>query len=349
VQRTALSIRPTPRPLCGLIVVLGLVLSAPAQADGVAVGEASATQNDSFERKLSEGKKLLASGKFEAAISRFHEAHDIVANPKATLMIARAHRDTGELVIAHGEYLTALDEAEGAARAKPKFEETLTEIRKDLADLEGVLGKLLVKLIHAPKGTEVTVDGQPVEASKVASPLLVAPGSMAVVATAPDGQVARRQASVNAGQSATVELAFAREDEPATFFAGESSESESEPPIAKTDSDGGSNALAYVAGGVGVAGLATFVILGVAANSKFDELEKACPGGHCPPERQGDIDDGKRLQTFANVGLVVGIAGVATGAALLVFGGGKGDEPKRKPTAELGLGYRSIHVRGCFW
>ena len=353
MQRTALS-SPIARLPCSLALAAGLFVSAPAWARGVAVDDATAAQRSAVEKKLSEGKKLLAKGKFDEAIALFRQAHDIVQSPEATLMIARARRDTGELVAAHADYLTALDEAETAAKADPKYESTRAAVRKDLEDLEGVLGKLVIKLVYAPKGTEVTVDGQPIDAAKLASPLLVAPGSMDVVATAPDGDVSRRQATVNAGQSATVELAFQRKGEPATFFAGEPGEP-GEPQGDETpntedisDSGGGSNTLAYVAGGVGVAGLATFAVLGSLANSKFDELEKACPDDRCPPERQGDIDDGERLQTFANIGLAVGIVGVGTGAALLVFGGSKGDEPKRRPSAELVLGVGSVRVRGSF-
>jgi hypothetical protein len=324
-------------------------VAGPAHAAGVAVGDATAAQNDAFERKLDIGKNLLAKGKFEEALAKFREAHNLVASPKASLMIARAYRQTGELVTAHAEYSKALSEARAAAEASPKYEETRATIQKELDELEGVLGKLVVKLIHAPAGTEVTVDGQPVEAAKLSAPILVAPGDFDVVATTPSGDVTRKMASITAGQSSTVELAFAREGEPATFFSSESSDTDDERKQAKEDSGGGISPLVYVAGGVGVAGLATFAITGSMANSKFDDLEKACPNGQCPPERQEDIDDGKRLQTFANVGLAVGVAGLATGAALLVFGGSKGDEPKKKPSAALGVGYRSIHLRGTFW
>ncbi len=349
-QRGVLSFRALPRRrLARLLLLFALSVAPLAQAAGVAVGDATAAQNDAFERKLVLGKNLLAKGKVEEALAKFRDAHAIVASPKASLMIARAYRDTGELVTAHAEYSTALSEARAAAEASPKYEEILATIRKELEDLDGVLGKLVVKLIHAPAGTEVTVDGRPVDASKLSSPLLVAPGDFDVVATAPDGEVARRMTSISAGQHATVELAFARKEEPATFFSSEASESEDDSKSGKKDADGGGiHPLVYVAGGVGVAGLATFAITGSMANSKFDDLEKACPNEQCPPERQGDIDDGKRLQTIANVGLAVGVAGVATGAALLVFGGSNG-EPSKKPSATLGVGYRSIHLRGTFW
>ena len=334
-----------------LVVLFGLLLTAPAHADGVAVADASAAQNNAVERKLAEGKKLLSKGQVEQALVRFREAHEIVATPKATLLIARARRDSGELVASHGDYSTALAEARAAAQANPKYESTLEEVQKELRELEGVLGKLVIKLIHAPDGTEVTIDGEPVEAAKLSSPVLVQPGGLTVVATAPDGNVASRLVTVNAGQNATVELAFKRDAEPATFFAAEGAEtSDSEAPAKPDtpDSGGGINPLVFVAGGVGVAGLATFAIAGSAANSKFDDLEEACPNGQCPPDRQADIDDGKQLQTFANIGLAVGVAGVATGVALLVFGGGGSSETTRKPSASISLGYRSIHVRGDF-
>ena len=345
---------PASRFLAGLIVLCALAATTPARADGVAVEDANAKQNDAMERKLAEGKKLLTKGKFDEALAKFREAHAIVASPKATIMIATAQRDTGELVTAHAEYTKAVEEARAAIKTDPKYEATLAEAQKELENLEGVLGKLVIKLIHAPAGTEVTVDGQPIEAAKLSSPLLVAPGGIDVVATAPDGRVARRLASVTAGQSAKVELAFARDAEPATFFGAESAESseskdDDAPQTKKTDSGDGISPLVWVAGGVGVAGIATFAITGSMANSKYDDLEKACPDAQCPPDRQGDIDDGKRLQTIANVGLAVGVVGIATGAALLVFGGSKSDEPKKKAGAELGLGYRSIHLRGTFW
>jgi hypothetical protein len=330
------------------VVVFSLLTVAPAWADGVAPRDATRAQTAASEKELAAGKKLLSGGKAEEAIAHFRAAHEIVATPTATLMIARARRDNGEVVEAHAEYQKALGEAEDVARTDPKYEKTLATIRTELAELAGVLGKLVIKLVHAPQGTEITIDSEPVDASKLGAPMLVAPGTMAVVATAPDGQVAQRSASVNAGQTTTIELAFTRESEPQTFFDETATEpKQAQQNDSQSEASGGSNTLAYVAGGVGVAGLAAFATFGLMANSKFDDLEKACPNDQCPPDRQEDIDDGKQLQTFANVGLVVGIVGLGTGAALLVFGGGKNDDAKR-PSAEVTFGYGSVRVRGSF-
>jgi hypothetical protein len=89
---------------------------------------------------------------------------------------------------------------------------------------------------------------------------------------------------------------------------------------------------AYVAGGVGVAGLATFAITGIMARSTYNDLNSACGGGPCPPDKTGEISSGKTQETVANVGLVVGIAGVAAGATLFVL-----SLPKGSPAGSTGL------------
>ena len=56
---------------------------------------------------------------------------------------------------------------------------------------------------------------------------------------------------------------------------------------------------AFVAAGVGVAGLATFAVAGIMSNSTYSNLETTCKGP-CPPELAGDVSKGKTQQTIAN-------------------------------------------------
>jgi hypothetical protein len=157
----------------------------------------------------------------------------------------------------------------------------------------------------------------------------------------------QRQTSVNAGQGTIVELGFVRETEPQAFFADDGEPEQTEEAAPPSDeSSGGGNTLAYIAGGVGVAGLAAFTAFGLMANSTYDDLEQACPNDQCPPERRDDIDTGKQQQTIANIGLAVGIVGLGTGAALLLFGGKK--TPETKASAELTIGPGSVRIRGSF-
>lgn len=76
---------------------------------------------------------------------------------------------------------------------------------------------------------------------------------------------------------------------------------------------------AYVAGGVGVLGLATFAIFGAMASSTYNDLNHACGSGPCPSSKSSEISSGKTDETFANVGLVIGALGVGAGVTLFVL------------------------------
>ena len=112
-------------------------------------------------------------------------------------------------------------------------------------------------------------------------------------------------------------------------------------------SGSGKRAAAFIAGGVGVAGLATFGVLGAMSNSKYDELEEACPNAKCVSDQRANIDDGKLYQTLANVGLAVGVVGLGTSAALF-FVGGSGQPEKKASKVEVRVGLRSIELHGSF-
>jgi hypothetical protein len=86
------------------------------------------------------------------------------------------------------------------------------------------------------------------------------------------------------------------------------------------------------------------------SKSKFSELQDACPGGGCPPERSGDIEDGKRFQMFANVGLALGVLGVGAGVTLFVLSGSSREpeaETARRP-ARVVMRPASVALEGSF-
>jgi hypothetical protein len=87
----------------------------------------------------------------------------------------------------------------------------------------------------------------------------------------------------------------------------------------------------------------TFAIFGSLARSTYDDLQTVCGGGPCPANKADEISSGKTYQTVANVGLALGILGVASGATLFVL-----SLPKASPTqnAALVLSPRWIGVRG---
>jgi hypothetical protein len=92
------------------------------------------------------------------------------------------------------------------------------------------------------------------------------------------------------------------------------------PPPPKDDGTGLRTA-GYIAGGVGIAGFILFVVAGIGAKNAHDRLEENCGAGQCDEAtKQSDIEDGKMLQTAANIGLATGFAGLGLGATLIVLG-----------------------------
>ena len=83
--------------------------------------------------------------------------------------------------------------------------------------------------------------------------------------------------------------------------------------------------IAVAAAGVG--SMVAFAVTGSMAKSKFDEVDEACGSETCPDNSNNDaIDSGKTMQTVANATLGIGIALMAGGAALIIFGGPDEDD-----------------------
>jgi hypothetical protein len=76
--------------------------------------------------------------------------------------------------------------------------------------------------------------------------------------------------------------------------------------------------MAIASGGVGVVGLAMWGIFGAAASSRYADLERKC-AGRCDSFYQGDVDAGRRETGASTAGLVIGILGLAGGAAFFTI------------------------------
>jgi hypothetical protein len=145
--------------------------------------------------------------------------------------------------------------------------------------------------------------------------------------SANEAQAARR-ATMDVGQAARPVLALGSLPlAGATSAAGAAAAPASPPsgpaPAASPPSDDGAalRTIGYVAGGIGIVGFVLFAVAGIGAKNAHDRLDEACNAGRCnDASTQADIEDGKRLQTAANVGLVTGLAGVGLGATLIVLG-----------------------------
>ena len=332
------------RPIC---VAVAIALHAPiASAAGTPIDQASKAQLRAAQKTFEAASDLYDAGRFEEAITAFRASHDIVASPNSRLMIARALMELKRVDEAYEEYKHALEDATGAASRDERYTKTRDAVAEELREVEGKVARVTVSVENAPEGTQVVVGDRTIEGSALERPVVVLPGEVSFAARAPSGREVRQTLNVPAGALEAVTLRF--EDEPVVEPPPQAPPEEPVQVSADTDEPSSLRPWAYVAGGVGVAGLAAFSVFGVLNNSKFSELEDGCPDDHCTPDREGDIDDGRRFQTFANIGLIVGVVGVGASATLFVLSSGSSDSETAKTAPRVGVGPGSVVVRGRF-
>jgi len=340
-----------------------------ALAAGAAMSDASPAQKTEALHHFALGKRAAKGKKWDKAVSELRASLDIVNSPNARLVLSRALRDSGLLGDAWEEYGTTAADASKLADKEPQYTPTATAAIKERGEIEGKLAFLTVSIMNAPEGAALIVGGRAIPADQWGAPINVAPGTLDVVLTDASGQeLARKSVGAAVGGKKFVGLdAKARSETiaaappgaapaavpPAAPPAAPPATAPQPSPSTSDDATADSTArpwdrtglrpYAYVAGGVGAAGLLTFGILGAMDHSTFSDLQGACRPG-CPADKQGEISTGRTEQTIANVGLVVGIVGVAAGATLFVLSIPSGTAPGGDAALVVAPGY--VGLRG---
>ncbi|MBI5534953.1 MAG: hypothetical protein HY898_19655 [Deltaproteobacteria bacterium] len=332
-----------------LVLVGGLSLGFASIADQVYAAGVTVEAATAAQKKEAQGKFLKAMTEYEAkkldkALAGFKASYDIVASPNSHYMIARTLRDLGKLNEAAAEYQGVIDEASKDTR----YGDTLSSAKSEFDELKTRLAFVTVELKGAGPDAKVEIAGKPLDAAKVGTPVIVEAGAVTVIVRTAKGEE-KKTVTAAVGKTEAVTFDFAA----AAVAPTPTGPTQDQPGGVKVDTKKfGMKQWAYVAGGVGAAGLLTFGIFGLMNNAKYNDLNDACAGGHCPPDKSGDIDTGKKYQTIANVGLVVGIVGIGTGTVLYVLGSKK--KPAEQPPAsarmmpQVAVGPGSVLVTGQF-
>lgn len=320
---------------CALILVPSVAYAAGAPGQDEKAGA---------QKTFEAGTKLYDAHRYKEALTALRASYQILSSPNSHLMVARCLRELGKNREAYQEFLAVADEAREKG---DKYAAAGTAATEEGDEVKQRLGFVTVHVTGSQEGVTVAIGDQPIDAATIGAPVPVEPGTLVVSAKAADGSSARAEVTLAAGASETVELQLVppSKDEPPP-------PPPPEPPKVVVDTGGKGAPLrtwAYVAGGAGVVGLATFAIFGSMANSKYNDLNDACHGGPCGPGHEDDISSGKTDQLIANVGLGVGIVGLGVGTALF-FISGKSDktEAPSATNVRVNLGVRSVAVQGMF-
>jgi hypothetical protein len=336
-----------PRPARSLMLISALLATGMvAVPQNALAGEAQGAARDQragAQKTFEAGTKLYDGRHFEEALAAFRASYQIVASPNSRLMVARSLRELGRNAEAYREYDAVAAEATNRGE---RYRSTADAANEEREEIKSKVALLTVRIKEPPPSLTVKVGQAVLEPSLVGSAVAFEPGPVVVAAEASDGSTARADVALTAGAASevTLELVKKAEAPPPPPAVAAPPPAPPQPPVPPT-SPVPLRTWAYVAGGVGVAGFVAFGVFGAMSSSKYSSLESACPGHVCPPGKQGDVDAGRTYQTVANVGLGVGIAGIAAGTALFFLGtgGGNGDA---KIALDVGLG--AARVRGRF-
>ena len=304
----------------GLVSVLTTSLIAPAafaqdqpQAESVAAARSLGLA----------GIKLADSGDCKGAIEKLSRAESLYHAPSILGRLGECQVQVGQIV-AGTENLNRVVREQLAATAPKAFRDAQERAKGVLNTALPKIARLTVRVDPADAKPQVTVAGTAIPPALIGVERPTDPGTHEVVVTAPG--YLEQKTSVTLAEGATQEIAVKLEKDPNAVAAAVP------PPVATAPvvttgptappSDTGpkkSNTLAYVALGVGGAGLIVGGITGLLALGKKGDL-KGCVDTKCPTSQKDTLDGAKSMATVSTVGFAVGFVGVGVGVVLLLTG-----------------------------
>lgn len=314
------------------LLAVSVASAASASAAGADPTAATPAQLAQAQKQFAVGRDHIAKKDYDKAIASFRASYDLVASPNTRFSIARALRDMGRYVDAYAEYGKTIAEASALAAKEARYQQTADAAASERSEIESKIALVTFTIAHPAPDTTLKVGEREVPRSEWSDAVAVAPGSVDAIVTTGGKEAARTSMTLGAGDKKTVALDAALPAPPAAVTppapttAPEPGDSPFDPnkppPEAPPPADASQptklRPYAYVAGGVAAAGFITFAIFGALEKGTFNNLQDQCHGGPCGPAHADDIAAGRTQQTVANIGLVVGAVGLATGVVLFV-------------------------------
>jgi hypothetical protein len=314
--------------------------AAAAAPKGGAASPAEANGKKALEL-FKKGQGLYKANKFADALVAFRESYALVASPNSRFYIARCLAGTSDNVNAHIEFEAVIADID--ARNEAKYKDTHDVAVQELAQIDAKIALLTVNVANAAANTRVSVAGRDIPREGWGKPIPVSPGAVEVMLTTPPAPSTTQRLDLRAGEKRPLALDAAPAGGPPP----------PPPPGGSTGSRKFLRPIAYVAGGLGVAGFGVFGAFGFLASDTYTKLEKACGPKSgtiraCPTDTKKQIDDGKLQQNLANIGLIVGAAGLATGVTLFILSRDTSPKTDEAPKVQAVIGPTYLGLQGSF-
>jgi hypothetical protein len=327
------------RGFLSLVMIVGAV---------AVLGRAEADENDARDRArglAEQAEDLLDTRQYADALDRAGKAEELYHAPTNVLMIAEAQEGLGHLAAAADTYekLVAEPLPQSAPHAFLAAQQTGNQ---RLDALLARVPSMLVTVKGGPIGEEVavTVDGRQI-VTRGGIAARFDPGPHEVRVSAPGYRPFEQTVTLPERGGVNVIEALLSPAPPAAVPIV--------PPLSADHLSAprptsGSRVPAYVAFGVGGAGVILGTITGVLSLSKVSDLTAACPGDKCSTSEQGTVNSAQALGTTSTIGFVVGGLGIAAGAVLLLIHpwGGRTMGPSSASMASwIGIGGSGLEGR----
>jgi len=328
---------------------------AEAQTDAERAGARSAA---------TAGADAFDAGKYQDALDLFLRAESLVHSPVHLSYIGQCHANLGHLVEAHETYIR-LSREELPANAREAVKRAVADASEKAKQIEPRLPYLAIKVQGLAPGetAEITLNGSAVPAALIGIPAPTNPGEYVVRGTAPGKDSGEVKVTLQEGQRKDavvmlVSTGVAPAPAPVPAAASSAPATEAAPHDAGVSSDSSKLRLpAYVALGVGVVGVGFGTYFALDAGSAADEADEMCGGSRSKCSLQDGVtrddvesknDQAGSSRTKAIVGFVIGGAGLAAGATLLVLSMGDESETAQKPRVVPYVGFGEAGVVGRF-
>jgi len=263
-----------------------------------------------------QGNQLLQHGNPAAGLPLLEESMELLPSPNTELLVGHALRQLGRKARAYERYV----HVRGAARARleageARFGPTVKDAERWITALTPEIGELSVTATDVPADSALYVEGRRVEWLTGSSKTVRSarsyeePGRLHVELRAKGEVLRRAEVDLTKGATRAVTLEPIAQESASNAPAVTPDDGIPPPPLA-----------AWIAFGVGAAGMVSFAVSGGLALSAANELDACAP--HCDasdPALRDARDDGKRDAAIANVSVAVGATGLVAGGLLWIF------------------------------
>lgn len=323
---------------CALL--LASTLSSSFIAPAAFAQEQPQAENVAAARSLGlQGIKLADAGDCKGAIEKLSRAEALYHAPSILGRLGECQVNVGQVVVGT-ENLNRVVREELAPNAPKAFKDAQVRAKGVLNSALPKIAHLTVRVNPPDAKATVTVAGATIPPALIGAERPTDPGTHEVIVTAPG--YLQQKVSVSLGEGASQELALELQKDPSAVVEAPPPPPPpvvvTPPPVAPPSDTAPkkNNTLAYVALGVGGAGLVVGGVTGFLALGKKSDLD-GCEDKKCPASQQDTLNSAKTLATVSTVGFAVGFVGLGAGIVLLLTGNNSTASAAAPHVAKQGL------------